>query len=136
MRRAWWQWGLIGGATLSLATLSKVLIALPRLLSQNASWHELPGVAALVFVLGFVCGVVAWLGSGLSRRWGRVGDALLGAIVMNVFFLGCMVVFAREVLAGERSGAGLFFLMATALGTLGGTLVGRDLRAAPDEGRS
>jgi hypothetical protein len=123
----WWQCGLLGGFTLSLATLNKLIRALRG--GAAAEWGEALGFAAMIFAMGFACGLVAWAGRGLSRRLGMVGDALVGAAVLVVLFLGCMLVFAPEALGPKFATAGVpMFGLAVAIGLFGGALIGRDIR--------
>ena len=55
---------------------------------------EAIGFFALMFAMGFLCGVVAWAGRGLYDRIGMAGDSIVGVAVAVVFFLACMIAFA------------------------------------------
>lgn len=130
MRRApWWQYGLIGGAGLSLATLIKFIGAVIVGAARGADWGPAPGFAALIFAMGSLCGLVAWASQDLSRRFGPVGDALTGMAVMIVFFLCCMIVFAPEMLGPKFATAGaIMFGLAVVVGLILGVWIGHDLR--------
>ena len=126
----WWHWGLIGGTTLSLATSAKAVGA--TVVGRDIAGMRLVdavGFAAAIFGMGFVCGSVAWAARGLSRRFGRAGDAAVGLAVMVVFFVCCMLLFDAALLGSKFTNGGLPMLgLAALLGPFGGVLVGRDLR--------
>ncbi len=125
----WWQFGLLGGAVLSLATLAKVIRALVRGAAEGVSWTELVSFAALIFGMGFVCGLVGWGGRGLSRRLGLLGDSLVGMAVMLVFVTACMLALDPESLGPKFLYGGLPMLGLGAIaGLVGGAWVGHDVR--------
>lgn len=125
----WWQAGLLGGAVLSLATAVKVISAIVKGAAGEADLGETAGLAAAVFGIGFLCGVLAWAGKGLSRRFGMAGEALVGAVVMAVFFLLCTLLFAPEFLGSKFASGGVPMLgLAVIGGGVGGAKLGRDLR--------
>ncbi|HTU17847.1 MAG TPA: hypothetical protein VMG10_07255 [Gemmataceae bacterium] len=125
----WWQYGLLGGFVLSLTTLVKVLRAVVRGAVGEAKWTEAVGFAVAIFGMGFVCGLVAWAGRGLSRRFGLVGDAFVGMVVMVVFFVACMLLFSPELLGAKWSVGGLPMLgLGAVVGLIGGVMVGQELR--------
>ena len=82
---SWWQFGMAGGLLLFLATFFKLLAMLTGILQQNIVWSELLQVALTTFFLGFICGCVLWILKPLSSRWGLVGDAIIGAVTINVY---------------------------------------------------
>ena len=100
---------------------------------ESVPWRELLTLPIVVFGMGFLCGTLVWALRGLSRRFGLVGDALTGLIVMLVFFLCCMFLFAPAMLHGERSGRGPMLLLGTLVG-LGGAWIGHDLRGDLEKG--
>lgn len=124
----WWQFGLIGGVGLSWATAIKFVRAL-RGGDDPGDWGTLPGFAAMIFGIGFLCGVVAWAGRGLYDRIGAAGDALVGLAVMVAFFFAIMLVTEPELL-GEKfaTGGAPMLVLAALLGPFAGVLIGRDLR--------
>jgi hypothetical protein len=125
----WWRCGLLGAFALSAATLIKLVRAVVAGAAGGSDWSQALGFAALIFAMGFVCGVVGWAGRGLSRRFGMAGDALVGVAVMVVFFLGCTLVFAPEFLGPKlASGGGPMFGLAVVVGLVGGAWIGRDIR--------
>jgi hypothetical protein len=125
----WWQFGLFGGVVLSVATLIKVARALVRGLSGEGGLVEAVGFAAAIFAMGFVCGVVVWAGRGLYERIGMAGDAIVGLVVMVVFFLSCMLLFDPALLGPKLSSGGVPMLgLAVVLGLFGGAWIGRDVR--------
>jgi hypothetical protein len=139
---SWWRCGLLGSFVLSFATLIKFIRAVVGWAAGGADWGEAAGFAAMIFAMGFVCGLVAWAGQGLSRRFGAAGDALVGVAVMVVFFLGCMLVFAPEMFGPRFASGGVPMLgLAVVAGLILGVWIGRDLRrefaaSAPQDGSS
>jgi hypothetical protein len=125
----WWQFGLVGGFTLSVATLIKLVRAIARGLAGQPEWGEAAGFATAVFTMQFVCGVVVWAGRGLYRRFGMAGDAVVGVAVMVVFFVCCMLLFEPELLGDKFSSTGVPMLgLAVVIGLICGPWCGRDLR--------
>jgi hypothetical protein len=125
----WWQFGLIGGVALSIATAVKVVRAVVRGAAGDAEWGEAVGFAAAIFGMGFLGGVIVWAGRGLHRRLGMAGDALVGAAVLVVFFACCMLLFEPAMLGANFRNGGLpMFALAVVLGVVGGAWTGRDLR--------
>jgi hypothetical protein len=121
----WWQSGLIGGVTLSLVTAIKVVRAIIRGTAGDGEWSEAVFFALAIFGMGFLCGVIAWFGRGLYNRLGMLGDALVGMVVMVVFFLSCMTLFDPEMLGAK----GIPMIgLAVVFGLIGGAWMGRDLR--------
>lgn len=125
----WWQFGLIGGAVLLVATAVKLVRALAAGATGEGGMGETVGFAALLFGMGFLCGLVVWAGKGLYNRIGLAGDAIVGAAVLVVFFLACTQMFAPEILAEKFVWSGVLMLgLAVALGAFGGAWTGRDVR--------
>lgn len=125
----WWQFGLLGGVVLSLATARKAVVAVAFGGADGGGWGEAVGFAAAVFGIGFLCGVVVWAGRGLHVRLGMAGDALLGMAVMVEFFLACMMLFEPAMLTDKfATGGAPMLLVAVVLGLIAGALVGRDIR--------
>ena len=128
----WWHAGLAGGLVLTLATAIKFVRSVIRGGMGEAEWIEAIGFAAAIFGMGFLCGVIVWLGRGLHRRLGMVGDAIVGATVIVVFFLCCMLLFSQEMLGAKwRSGMAMLGLAVVA-GIIGGVMLGRDIRKDAD----
>jgi hypothetical protein len=124
----WWHYGLLGGTFLTVATIVRIARRLPRLETGELDWTELLALPALVFAMGFLCGTVGWASRGISRRFGLLGDAFVGATVMVVFFLCCMLIFARELLTANPVGALLMLAFGGGVGLLGGVLIGYEVR--------
>ena len=125
----WWQFGVVGGVTLSIATAVKLVRAIVRGLAVEAGVGEAIGFFVLVFAMGFVCGVVAWDGRGLNDRIGMAGDAIVGVAVMIVFFLACMITFAPELFVPRFRVGGLRMLgLAIVVGAICGPWFAGDLR--------
>lgn len=131
---------MVGGLVLSFATFIKLIRAVARGAAGGADWGEVAGFAAMIFAIGFACGVVNWIGLGLSRRFGAAGDALVGVAVMVVFFLGCMLAFDPGLLGPKLASGGMpMFGLAVVAGLVLGVWIGHDLRkefaaAAPQDG--
>ena len=125
----WWQFGLLGGFVLSIATAIKVVRAVVGGAAGEAGWGEAVGFAAAIFGMGFLCGVVVWAGRGLSRRFGPAGAAGVGLVVMVVFFVSCMLLFEPALLGSKFTNGGLPMLgLAVPLGLFAGWYIGREFR--------
>jgi len=125
----WWQFGLIGGVGLLLATTIKAVGVVVWGAAEAVDRGEAAGVAAFIFGSGFICGVVAWAGLGLSRRFGPAGDAVVGLVVMVVYFVSCMLWFEPEMLGSKFVQGGLPMLgLAVPFGLFLGWYIGRDFR--------
>jgi hypothetical protein len=125
----WWQFGLVGGVTLSIATAVKLVRAIVRRLAVEAGVGEAIGFFALMFAMGFVCGVVAWGGRGLYDRIGMAGDSIVGVAGVIVFFLACMINFAPDLLGSKFRVGGLpMLVLAIVVGAICGPWFARDLR--------
>jgi hypothetical protein len=132
----WWQFGLVGGVGLSLATLIKVIRVLGGTAGE-ATWGETVGFAAAIFGMGFVSGVIVWAGRGLYHRIGMAGDAIVGLVVMVVFFTSCMLISEPELLGPKfPTGGAPMLALGAVIGLIAGAWVGRDWRkefADPEE---
>ena len=125
----WWQYGLVGGATLSLATLIKLVRAIAVGLGGPPAWGEAGGFAAAVFAMGFLCGLVVWVGRDLYRSLGMAGDAIVGVSVMVVFFVCCMLLFEPALLGPKfPTGGAPMLTLAIVIGIIGGPWFARDIR--------
>ena len=125
----WWQFGLVGAAALSIATVIKVIRAVVRGTMGESGFAKAPVFAAAIFAMDFACGVVVWIGRGWHRHIGMAGDALLGMIVIVFFFLCCMALFDPGMLGSKfRSGGVPMLVLGSVIGLVMGALVGRDLR--------
>lgn len=130
----WWQFGLVGGIVLSLATLIKVIRAIVRGVADETALTEFGNFAAAFFVMGFVCGVVVWAGRGLSRRLGAIGDAVVGLVVMQVFFVSCMLLFEPAMLGQKfEHGGRPMLLFAVPLGLFAEWHIGQAIRRPQTE---
>jgi len=125
----WWQCGLIGSIVLSGTTACNAVTALLHgRIDGPTPWGEILGVLVATFAMGFLCGVIVWSGRGLHRRFGAVGDAVVGMAVMLAFFVCCMVLFAPELLGSKLHDGGLAMLgMAVLIGAVAGIWFGHDL---------
>jgi signal peptidase I len=73
-RISWWQCGLIGGVTISVAPLMKIVRSVPWFFTDP--WGELLFVAE-IFAMGFVCGALVGVLWRLSKR--RAAGVILAA---------------------------------------------------------
>jgi hypothetical protein len=125
----WWQFGLLGGFSLTAGTLIKLVNAVHGGAALGAGWGEVAGVAAAVFGMGFVCGLIVWAGRGLYQWLGMAGDAIVGVTVMVTFFVACMLLFEPELLGAKFfSGGAPMLALAVVLGLIFGPWAGRDWR--------
>lgn len=125
----WWQFGLIGGGVLSVATAVRFVRALAAGLAGEVSVGEAVGFPLFIFGMGFVSGLIVWDGRRLYRRIGLAGDGVVGAVVLVVFFVACMAVFDLDLLLTKFVYGGLPMLgLAVVIGTVAGAWIGRDVR--------
>ena len=68
--------------------------------------------------MGSLCGPVIWGLKALPRRLGPVGGAITGLVVMNAFFLCCMIIFDPAMLLGTAPGRGAMLVLAIGAGAL------------------
>jgi hypothetical protein len=113
-------WGLAGGSVLGLATAKNVAIGL---LIQPVPWPIVIGLPPALFGIGFVCGSVAGLLSGLSDLLGWIGDAIIGATIGGLFLAACELLCSGTV--DESAGVAVFGAM---IGGPCGILFGLDWR--------
>ena len=104
----WWHFGLIGGGVLSAATAIKLVRALIGGRAGKADWSEAAGFGMAVFAMDFLCGFIVWAGKGLHRRFGMVGDAIVGLAVMVAFSVCCMWLFHPAMLGAKFASSGVF----------------------------
>jgi hypothetical protein len=124
-RPAWWKFGLLGSAVLTIATVVKILKSVNKLLDNNISWSEMLVLGIRIPMAGFLCGLVVWLILPLSKALGVVGDAIVGMVTIIVFFFLCMFDYDPSLLSSR----GLpMFGLAVIIGAVLGIWVGRDLR--------
>jgi hypothetical protein len=121
------SWWLLGGLVLSLATIIKLIrtVLIGAVAAGQAGWTEALSFAVAIFGMGFLCGLVIWAGRGLSRRLGLVGDAIVGMVVMLVFFTACMLLFDPALLG---PGGLPMFVFGGLLGLVSEAWFGRNLR--------
>ena len=124
----WWICGLAGAIALSVSTLVNAFYSIPRILSEGGDWDEFCFTGVSVFIMGFLCGVLVWSSLGFAKRFGVVGDILIGVFAMIFFFALCMLVFARDLLVPDPARGLPMFLFAIPVGALLGHLTGKDLR--------
>jgi hypothetical protein len=125
----WWQFGLFGAFVLSLSTFIKAIVLAVAGADVDFQWSDLPGFAAIVFAIGFLCGVIIWAGQGLYRRLGLIGDSIVGVVLMCSFFLCCMLIFEPAMLGANFANGGAPMLgLAVGLGTIAGPWFGKDIR--------
>jgi nitrate reductase gamma subunit len=125
----WWEAGMLGAVVLSIATLFKFVQTVAWRETGEARWAQVLGFAAAIAGISFLCGVIGWAGRGLYRRIGMAGDALVGMVIMTVFFLYCMILFEPEMLWSKfRPNGNLMLGLAMVVGLIAGPLFGRDLR--------
>lgn len=128
MTMRWWESGLIGGVVLSGTTAFNAVNAFVGDVDGPTPWVDIFGVVAATFCMGFLCGIIAWSGKGLHRRFGAAGDALVGMAVMLAFFTCCILLFAPELFGPKWLDGGLPMLgVAMLFGAVGGIWFGHDI---------
>ncbi len=127
----WWKWGVIGGLTLSLATVVKLVRYLAK--SGIESVEEVTALkvvefGAFLFTAGFACGISLWAIQHLfsGPRW--LADAMSGVVVLEVLFLCCAFVFEPTWLTTNQAQGFPMFVGAAVLGLVLGPWIGRDVR--------
>jgi hypothetical protein len=126
-----WQSGLRCGGWLSVFTLGKSFVGRCFGWPPGRGWAEALGVSAIVFVVGFVCGCLAWAGRGVARRFGLAGDAVLGLFTTLVFLSIILRLFDREMFGSRFRAETLPVLLSgVLLGPGLGILAGIDVRHA------
>jgi hypothetical protein len=135
--RRFWTAGLVGGSVLSTVASRKFVFAYWFGKTPRPNMTGFVPFIATIFGMGFACGTVAWAARGLARRYGPVGDAIAGALVMLVYFSSCLVLFAKELLTEQRwHQAALMLALGVAAGLIFGAWIGRDLRRAAADARA
>lgn len=135
----WLAWGLGSAIILSGLTLTRMIIAKSRAAvfdvmdqphRETFTWPQIIRITVVVFVMGFICGLIICATKRLSKEFGALGDMIIGAIVLNALAYMGIVVFDPDVLT-----RGWFILLrltgiAAVLGSLFGFLLGREMRKA------
>jgi len=133
----WWQFGLIGGVVLSLATAGKFDSAIVTGRAGEVDWGAALPFALAIFAMGSICGLVVWMGRGLHRRIGIAGDAIVGVTVMLLFFVSCMLLFDPAMLVEKFRSGGLFMLgFAFVIGLIAGPWIAHDVRKEIEKARN
>jgi hypothetical protein len=135
MKTTWWKVGLMGAATLALATIVKMVVAIPAIVGGKTSLTEACYFVGVVFGIGFACGVCVWLVLPLARK-GTIGLAVTGFVVMNFFFLCCMLVFDPSLLSPRPKRALPMFIFAPILGPFAGVVIGRGVQRGIAEAKA
>jgi hypothetical protein len=130
MNLKWWQCGSIGAGLFLLVTVIGMPIKIFLMPNEGKPfpWSEFPRFALMIAIMGFILGVVFWLGRILTRRLGRAGDALTGLLIGDTFFLICMWLFQRESLLRFDSDTRIMLALGTVVGLVLGVWIGHDLR--------
>jgi len=104
--------------------------AIPRLFTEDWAWSELLWFPFQVIVLGFATGAVHGILLPLAR-FGRIGDAVIGAGCCNVYLLVCFALFETEALLSPRLDTALALsAIATFAGAAFGLIVGHEIRGS------
>jgi hypothetical protein len=92
-------------------------------------WLKLTAVG---FVVGAAYPLVRWVPGPL----GRLGDALLGMLLMPLYFAGCFAVFGQPEVRGRPMSIWPLMGMSLVIGAIAGVITGEDFRKrkAPDAG--
>jgi hypothetical protein len=125
--------GLAGVFVLGAMCGINLIVAIPRLFSEPWTWSELLVFPLQVLVLGFVTGATHGIVLPLAR-FGRWGNAAIGAICANVYLLVCFALFETSALLYPRLDTALALSAIATLGGLGmGLVIGNDLRQSKTE---
>lgn len=125
---SWWLCGLAGMAISSVAVIVTIIKRCGRFPQNDVPWFELPCFIVGILAIGFGLGLVVWLMLPFSRRFGEIGDAFVGIVVMVLFFLMCMIAFDPSLITPDPSRGLPMFGLAVVVGTFLGVSVGKDIR--------
>jgi hypothetical protein len=122
--------GMVGVYVLGVVCGIRFLWAIPRLFTEDWTWSELLWFPFQVIVLGFVTGGAHGILLPLAR-FGRIGDAIIGAGCCNVYLLVCFVLFETKALLNPRLDTALALsAIATFAGAAFGLIVGHEIRSS------
>lgn len=122
MRSApWWIWALMGASFPIVVTIRKHISDLPAVIAGEEDLVEFLGMLAGLAVIGAGGGLLIWVGLGLSRRYGVVGDGLIGMIVLP-YSVAAVVLLIYPGIISDR--ALLLALLTTGLPVLVLLLIG------------
>jgi hypothetical protein len=120
--------GLAGMLVLGVLCGINFVTAIPRFFREPWTWGELLAFPLQVLVLGFLTGVVHGIVLPLAR-FGRWGDAAIGATCANVYLLVCFALFETSALLHPRLNTALALsAIATIGGIAMGLIIGKDIR--------
>ena len=122
--------GIAGVYVLGVVCGIRFLWAIPRLFTENWTWSELLWFPFQIIVLGFATGSVHGILLPLAR-FGKIGDAVIGAGCCNVYLLVCFALFETEALLNPRLDTTLALsAIATFAGAAFGLIVGHEIRGS------
>src|SRR5262245_55443273 len=120
--------GLAGVVVLGVMCSVNFIAAIPRLFIETWTWRELLVFPLQVIVLGFLSGAAHGIVLPLAR-FGRWGDAVIGAVCANVYLLVCFALFDTSALLHPRRDTALALSAIATLGGVGmGLVIGNDIR--------
>ena len=122
--------GMAGVYVLGVVCGIRFLWAIPRLFTEDWTWSELLWFPFQVIVLGFATGSVHGILLPLAR-FGKIGDAVIGAGCCNVYLLVCFALFETEALLNPRLDTALTLsAIATLAGAAFGLITGHEIRSS------
>lgn len=127
-----WRFGLVGGVGLAGAGLMKAMRVFLKVKAAGFTLGDELMFLSYLFGMGFAGGLIAWYLRFLPRKYGIPGEALLGAILMNLFFVCCAAVFDATLILGNLDHLVWLFGFASLLGAFAGILIGKDFRPTND----
>ena len=84
--------GFYGVLVLAIATLIKLVLAIPRFFTEAWTVNELWVLPIQVLAIGFAAGASVGLLLPLSRL-GKIGDGIIGVVSGNCFMIACATIF-------------------------------------------
>ena len=133
----WFRWGLgfailFSGLTLTRLLMRKTQVGVAEAMNQTPrptfDLMEILRISVIAFLMGFVCGLVAWAARKSTRHLGAFGDVVVGVLVVCSLLLMCITTFDPEVFSRGWFILLRLFGLASAFGAILGFLMGREAR--------
>ncbi len=110
-------WGLVGAVALLVASGNRIVMELDQVIQSEGTRMALPRLMGAVLVIGFICGFLSSLLGRLLGRFGWIGKAVIGAIMVPLFLFGFLFAFGEEAM--EEYGNPTFLILGAVIGMIG-----------------